>query len=123
LLDRPAAKSDVTEVKACGLTWLTVFLGGHMRNWSVSTEIGESSMLNNLTTSVCLMLTLCACSGGASITRKDCIGGRVQLTGAYMPAMAAARMLTVEHCNGHAQITELDRALEFSCSGAIRTLR
>jgi hypothetical protein len=75
-------------------------------------------MLNNLTPTVCLMLTLCACSGSANITRKDHIGGRVQLAGAYMPAMADARMLMVEHCNGRFQVAELDHSLEFRCSAS-----
>ena len=57
-------------------------------------------MLKNLTTAAFVMLTLSACSSSASLVRKDTLGGRVQLAGAYMPAMADARMLMVEHCNG-----------------------
>lgn len=62
-----------------------------------------------------LALTFCACSSSASIVRKDAIGGRVQLDGAYMPAMSDARMLMVEHCNGRFDAVELGDAVEFHC--------
>jgi hypothetical protein len=35
-----------------------------------------------------------------------------------MPAMADARMLMVEHCNGRFQVAELDHSLEFRCSAS-----
>jgi serine/threonine protein kinase len=61
------------------------------------------------------MLTLCACSGGASLVRKDAISGRVRLDGAYMPAMADARLLMVEHCNGRYAALESGNTLDFRC--------
>jgi hypothetical protein len=72
-------------------------------------------MLENRTLTAALILTLCACGGSASITRKDHIGGSVQLAGAYMPAMSDARLLMAEHCNGRFQASELDHVLEFRC--------
>lgn len=72
-------------------------------------------MLKTLTTAAFVMLTLSACSSSASIVRKDSLGGRVQLAGAYMPAMADARMLMVEHCNGRYQAVELGSTVEFRC--------
>jgi hypothetical protein len=59
--------------------------------------------------------SLVACSSGAHLVRKDELGGRVQLQGAYMPAMGDARMLMVEHCQGHFEYEELGRAVEFRC--------
>jgi hypothetical protein len=64
------------------------------------------------------MLTLSACSSSASLVRKDAIGGRVQLTGAYMPAMGDARMLMTEHCNGRYEAVEVSSAVEFHCKGS-----
>jgi hypothetical protein len=60
--------------------------------------------------------SLVACSSSASLVRKDTVCGRVQLAGAYMPAMADARMLMVEHCNGRFEHVELGRAVEFHCT-------
>jgi hypothetical protein len=74
-------------------------------------------MLRTLATAAIVMLTLSACSSSASLVRKDTIGGRVQLAGAYMPAMADARMLMVEHCNGRYEYLELGHAVEFHCKG------
>ncbi|MFI5307469.1 MAG: hypothetical protein ACHQ53_08965, partial [Polyangiales bacterium] len=71
----------------------------------------------NLTTTLFLMLTLSACSSGAQLVRKDAAGGRVALQGAYMPAMADARMLMTEHCDGRYAMTERDGAVEFRCAG------
>ena len=72
-------------------------------------------MLKHLTTAAFVMLTLSACSSSASLVRKDTLGGRVQLAGAYMPAMADARMLMVEHCNGRYEAMEVGEAVEFRC--------
>jgi hypothetical protein len=63
--------------------------------------------------------TLSACSSSASLVRKDALGGRVQLAGAYVPAMGDARMLMVEHCHGRYDAMEVGEAVEFRCrSGA-----
>ena len=75
-------------------------------------------MPNNLTAIVITMLALSACSGSANMIRKDRTGGRVEVAGAYVPAMMNARALMVEHCNGRFQATELDRAVEFRCRGS-----
>jgi hypothetical protein len=61
--------------------------------------------------------SLVACSSSASLVRKDALGGRVQLQGAYMPAMGDARMLMVEHCHGRFEYEELGHAVEFRCTG------
>ena len=57
-----------------------------------------------------------ACSSSARLVKQDARGGRVQLQGAYMPAMADARMLMVEHCDGRYQATELGDTVEFRCA-------
>ena len=62
-----------------------------------------------------LLLGLSACSSTANLVRKDALGGRVQLDGAYMPAMADARTLMVEHCGGRFDYLELGEAVEFRC--------
>ena len=74
-------------------------------------------MFKTLATAAFVMLTLSACSSSASLVRKDTVGGRVQLAGAYMQAMADARMLMVEHCNGRYEYVELGHAVEFHCKG------
>jgi hypothetical protein len=73
-------------------------------------------MKTNLTSFALLMFTLCACSSGATLVRKDLAGGRVALAGAYMPAMADARLLMVDHCAGRFAATELGRDVEFRCA-------
>jgi hypothetical protein len=72
-------------------------------------------MSNYLAIALLVMLPLSACSSSAYLVRKQPFGGRVQLDGAYMPAMSAARMLMVEHCNGRYQARELGNAVEFEC--------
>jgi hypothetical protein len=72
-------------------------------------------MPKNLITTALAMLTLCACSSGASLVRKDAISGRIRLDGAYMPAMADARLLMVEHCNGRYAALESGNTLDFRC--------
>lgn len=59
--------------------------------------------------------SLVACSSSANLVRKDALGGRVQLQGAYMPAMGDARMLMAEHCHGRFEYEELGEAVEFRC--------
>jgi hypothetical protein len=77
-------------------------------------------MLKTLTTFAFVMLTLSACSSSATLARRDTLGGRVALQGAYMPAMADARMVMVEHCQGRYEYIELGHTVEFRCkvSGA-----
>jgi len=80
-------------------------------------------MLKTTLTAAFVMLTLSACSSSASLVRKDMgLGGRVQLAGAYMPAMADARMLMVEACQGRFEFVEVGEAVEFRCKrhGATR---
>lgn len=55
------------------------------------------------------------CGSSASLTRKDTLGGRVALHGAYMPSMADARLLMVEHCQGQVDMVEVDAGVEFRC--------
>jgi len=77
-------------------------------------------MLKTTLTAAFVMLTLSACSSSASLVRKDIgIGGRVQLAGAYMPAMADARMLMVEACQGRFEFVELGKAVEFRCKNHV----
>ena len=62
-----------------------------------------------------LLLSLSARSSTANLVRKDALGGRVRLAGAYMPAMAEARTLMVEHCGGRFDYLERGEAVEFRC--------
>jgi hypothetical protein len=64
--------------------------------------------------------TLVACNSTASLIRKDALGGRVQLQGAYMPAMADARMLMLEHCDGRFDFEEHGDAVEFHCKAPVK---
>jgi hypothetical protein len=72
--------------------------------------------MKTLATLVLVTLTLVGCSSGAQLVRKDGLGGRVALQGAYMPAMADARVLMTEHCDGRYQMVDLGHALEFRCT-------
>jgi len=73
-------------------------------------------MLKTTLTAAFVMLTLSACSSSASLVRKDIgIGGRVQLDGAYMPAMSDARMVMLDVCQGRFEFVELGKAVEFRC--------
>ena len=60
-------------------------------------------------------IALGACSSGASLVRKDALGGRVRLEGAYMPAMSEARMVMLEHCRGRFGYRELNGEVVFRC--------
>jgi hypothetical protein len=60
------------------------------------------------------VLGLSAC-GGANFVRKDRVDGRVELQGAYMPAMADARLLMVEHCQGRFTALERKDHVDFEC--------
>jgi hypothetical protein len=64
------------------------------------------------------LLGLSACSTGAAMVRKDAGGGRVELHGAYMPAMGEARELMVDHCYGRYDMVEVRDAVEFRCRHA-----
>jgi hypothetical protein len=74
-----------------------------------------------LTVFVTMTLTIAVGSevarrSGASVVRTDAMGGRVQLVGAYMPAMADARVLMFELCHRRYEYVELDQAVEFRCA-------
>jgi hypothetical protein len=71
-----------------------------------------------LATAAFVLLVLSGCSSSASLVRKDAIGGRVAIEGAYMPAMADARLLMVEHCQGRFEAVEVGDAVEFRCRNA-----
>lgn len=60
-------------------------------------------------------LTMAACSNGASLVRKDTLGGQARLEGAYMPAMSEARMVMLEHCHGRFDYQELGEEVAFRC--------
>ena len=62
-----------------------------------------------------VMFALSACSSSATLVLKDGISGRIALRGAYMPAMADARVLMTEHCDGRYQMIETKGAVEFRC--------
>ena len=73
-------------------------------------------MLKTTLTAAFVMLTLSACSSSASLVRKDMgIGGRVQLAGAYMPAMSDARRVMLDVCQGRFEVVEVGEAVEFRC--------
>ena len=72
-------------------------------------------MLKTVIISVFVMLSLSAC-GSATLVRKDAGGGRVALQGAYMPAMADARQLIVEQCQGRYETMERVDGVEFRCA-------
>jgi hypothetical protein len=78
----------------------------------------EDAMTKNLLTAAFALLALSACSTSAQLVRKDAVGGRVELQGAYMPAMAEARALMVDHCYGRYDMLELGDAVEFRCRHA-----
>jgi hypothetical protein len=71
--------------------------------------------MNKLIVVSFVMLILSACSGTAQLVRNDGVGGRVVLQGAYMPAMADARLLMAEHCDGRYTMTENHSVVEFRC--------
>jgi hypothetical protein len=68
-------------------------------------------------TLIALATLTVGCAGNASIVRKDSVGGRVELRGAYMPSMANARLMMVEHCQGPVDAIERGKSLEFRCRG------
>jgi hypothetical protein len=74
--------------------------------------LGESAMK---TLTALVLVTLVGCSSGATFVRKDALGGRLALSGAYMPAMADARVLMTDACNGRYKMVEVDGAVEFRC--------
>jgi len=76
-------------------------------------------MKNALTLSF-VVVALSACSSSAALVRRDAVGGRIALQGAYMPAMADARMLMTEHCDGRYQMVELRGAIEFHCGQSVQ---
>ena len=53
---------------------------------------------------------------GASIVHADQLGGRVQLNGAYMPAMADARALIAKHCGDRFEFVQSSETVEFRCT-------
>lgn len=74
-------------------------------------------MTKSTITAALLTIALSACSANASLVRQESLGGRVQLQGAYMPAMSEARMLMVEHCAGHFETIEHGDTVDFRCIG------
>lgn len=75
-------------------------------------------MFKTLITDVFLILLVSGCAGSARFVRTDALGGRIALHGAYMPAMAEARLLMVDHCRSRYDATELGDRVEFKCSRA-----
>jgi hypothetical protein len=72
-------------------------------------------MTKHVALAALLMMSLSACSAGATLVRKNQTGGTVQLGGAYMRAMGDARVLMVEHCGGRVDTVELGERVEFRC--------
>lgn len=61
--------------------------------------------------------------GTASVVRPDARGGRIELDGAFMPAMSEARLLMAQHCGGRFDTQERpDGSLEFTCRHEIGAL-
>jgi len=59
---------------------------------------------------------LIGCAGGtAQLVQRHADGGRVKLTGAYMPAMGEARMVMLEHCEGRFDYLEQGETVAFEC--------
>jgi hypothetical protein len=70
-----------------------------------------------LATVIALATLIVGCANSANLVRKDTVGGRVSLQGAYMPSMADARLLMAEHCQGPVDAVELGESVEFRCVG------
>jgi hypothetical protein len=68
-----------------------------------------------LTALITLATLTVGCAGSASFVRKDAVGGRLSLGGAYMPSMGDARLLMVEHCKGPVDAVERSGSVEFRC--------
>ena len=66
---------------------------------------------------VLILSTISVGCGTASMVRPDARGGRIELDGAYMPAMSEARVLMAEHCGGRFEVEEqrTGGAVEFVC--------
>lgn len=74
--------------------------------------------MKTLLTTLFVTLALVGCSSSAQLVRKDAVGGRVTLQGAFMPAMGEARVLMAEHCRGRFDAVEQTDAVEFRCRDA-----
>jgi len=72
---------------------------------------------NTLIFAIVLGLGTLGCANGASFVRKDAVGGRLALHGGYMPAMADARLMMAEHCQGPVDALERGANVEFRCRG------
>lgn len=77
--------------------------------------------MKTLLTTLFVTLTLVGCSSSAQLVRKDAVGGRVALQGAFMPAMSEAHVLMAEHCHGRFEAVEQERGVEFRCRDAAAT--
>ncbi|MDD9966149.1 MAG: hypothetical protein OXR73_08000 [Myxococcales bacterium] len=68
------------------------------------------------TTAIALLtfITLTGC-GSAQLVQHRADGGRVALSGGYMPSMGKARMVMLEHCEGRFSYTERNDAVDFVC--------
>ena len=77
--------------------------------------------MKSLMTTLLVTLTLVGCSSSAQLVRKDTVGGRVALQGAFMPAMSEARVLMAEHCHGRFEAVERAQSVEFRCRDAAAT--
>ncbi|MDD9940514.1 MAG: hypothetical protein OXU20_05575 [Myxococcales bacterium] len=54
--------------------------------------------------------------GSAQLLRGHENGGQVSLAGGYMPAMAKARMVMLDHCGGRFSHIERGETVDFTCS-------
>ena len=93
------------------------------------------AIMNRFIAASFVMFALSACSGTAQLVRRDVehgttAGGRIELHGAYMTAMADAQVLMTERCGGryiwwhpmNAQLDEHKETVEFQCIEFMHTL-
>ena len=76
-------------------------------------------MKKTLFTLVMTCLVLGGC-GGAHLVAGHAGGGKIELSGGYMPAMSEARMVMVEHCDGRFDFIERSGRILFTCADSGR---
>jgi len=58
--------------------------------------------------------------GSAQLVQGHHSGGKLVLSGGYMPAMGEARMLMLEHCDGRFNYVEEGQGVDFTCTDKLR---
>lgn len=76
--------------------------------------------MKKISSLILILSVISAGCGTASMVRPDARGGRLELDGAYMPAMSEARLLMAEHCGGRFIADEHeDGHVEFTCRAGL----